>query len=341
MLLNRYLSRLGLAMLAVLFIAASYGIARSQNPPEPSTPEVKSASQLLLQRQNLEAVKLLKEVVRESETNGEAWYYLGIGYIQLGDLKNAGKAFSKAISIRPDLAAEAHSTLGFALVRRNGLADGENEARKALSVDPRNTRALYTLGVVRLRKDERDEAIANADAVIALAPDFAPAYLLKTQASMILKASDRSSTPVETLFNQRLRYREAAASLAQYVNLLSDVQDAKFWREQLKILEFHASEESTQVYLGRDVTTKAKIISKPEPHYTEEARVEGIVGTVVLKAVFAADGTVQQILVVRSLTNGLTEQCIKVAKQIKFEPATLNGLPVPSYIQLEYNFNLY
>jgi hypothetical protein len=38
---------------------------------------------------------------------------------------------------------------------------------------------------------------------------------------------------------------------------------------------------------------------------------------------------------------GLTEQAIKAARRIKFIPATKDGQPVSTYIQLEYNFNLF
>jgi hypothetical protein len=57
--------------------------------------------------------------------------------------------------------------------------------------------------------------------------------------------------------------------------------------------------------------------------------------------VFASDGTVKHLLVVQSLPHGLTEVSIAAAKQIKFVPATINGVPVSMFMQLEYNFSLY
>jgi protein TonB len=89
------------------------------------------------------------------------------------------------------------------------------------------------------------------------------------------------------------------------------------------------------------VTIKPHILTRPEPQYTGEARNAGVEGTVVLRAVFAADGTVQHILVVRSLPHGLTEQAVAAARKIKFTPAIKDGRPVSQFIQIEYNFNLY
>ena len=97
----------------------------------------------------------------------------------------------------------------------------------------------------------------------------------------------------------------------------------------------------SRIFTGKDVTTKARLISKPEPQYTEEARKNQIVGTVVLKCVFSSSGQVTNIRTVSGLPNGLTERAIAAAKMIKFVPATKDGHQVSMWMQLEYNFNLY
>ncbi|HZJ42690.1 MAG TPA: TonB family protein [Pyrinomonadaceae bacterium] len=96
-----------------------------------------------------------------------------------------------------------------------------------------------------------------------------------------------------------------------------------------------------KIFTGKDVTTKARLISKPEPQYTEDARKNQVTGTVVLKVVFASSGQVTNIRTVSGLPNGLTERAIAAARQIKFVPATKDGHQVSMWMQLEYNFNLY
>ncbi|MGB9178958.1 MAG: energy transducer TonB, partial [Pyrinomonadaceae bacterium] len=91
----------------------------------------------------------------------------------------------------------------------------------------------------------------------------------------------------------------------------------------------------------KDVTQKARILSKPEPQYTEEARKNQISGTIVIKAVFSSNGTVTNIRPVSNLPFGLTEKAIAAARQIRFVPAMKDGHAVSQYIQIEYNFNLY
>lgn len=100
-------------------------------------------------------------------------------------------------------------------------------------------------------------------------------------------------------------------------------------------------DEMNRVFPVRDVTTRARVLSKPEPQYTEEARKTGINGTVILSVVFSRDGQVTNIRAVQSLCCGLTEKAIAAARQIRFAPATRNGRLVSTYMQLEYNFNLY
>lgn len=92
---------------------------------------------------------------------------------------------------------------------------------------------------------------------------------------------------------------------------------------------------------GDGAFQRARVLSKPEPQYTEDARRNQVTGTVVLRVVFASSGEVEQIRAMRSLPFGLTERAIAAARQIRFEPAKRDGRPVSVSMQLEYNFNLY
>lgn len=96
-----------------------------------------------------------------------------------------------------------------------------------------------------------------------------------------------------------------------------------------------------RVFPGKDVTEKARVLSKPEPQYTESARRYAVQGTVILRAIFSNSGEVNSIKVVKKLPHGLTQRAIAAARQIKFTPASKDGHAVSMYIQLEYNFYLY
>jgi TonB family protein len=100
-------------------------------------------------------------------------------------------------------------------------------------------------------------------------------------------------------------------------------------------------DDRDRVYTSPQVETRARVLLKPEPQYTEQARRDGITGTVILRVVFSRSGEITNIHAMQSLAGGLTEKAITAARQIRFLPATRNGQPVSMYMQLEYNFNLY
>jgi TonB family protein len=91
----------------------------------------------------------------------------------------------------------------------------------------------------------------------------------------------------------------------------------------------------------REVTHKARVLSRAVPQYTKSAKQNGIEGTVVIRAIFSKTGEVTGIRVVAGLPFGLTEKAVEAAKKIKFVPAQKDGQVVSQYIQIEYNFSLY
>jgi len=99
--------------------------------------------------------------------------------------------------------------------------------------------------------------------------------------------------------------------------------------------------DPNKIFNPKDVEVKARILSRPEPQYTEDARKNQVSGTVVLRAVFSSSGQVTNIRTVSGLPHGLTERAIAAARQIRFSPAMKGGRAVSQYIQIEYNFNLY
>jgi len=91
----------------------------------------------------------------------------------------------------------------------------------------------------------------------------------------------------------------------------------------------------------RSKTDKLQIISKPLARFTDDARRNGTEGSVRLRVVFTASGQIGSVISVSELPDGLTEQAVAAAKQIKFEPATRNGVPISVTKIIEYNFTIY
>ena len=81
-------------------------------------------------------------------------------------------------------------------------------------------------------------------------------------------------------------------------------------------------------------------LNRPRPNYTEEARKNKIQGVVVARVLIAADGSVKQVKITRGLADGLNEEAIRAAYQMRFKAAMKAGQPVAFWQTLEIEFNL-
>jgi TonB family protein len=351
--------------LALIVIDANINTSAQQTAANPSEARNRGI-QLYKQGDTKAAIQALSAAVKNNKEDGEAWYYLGLAALRGNDPRHARKALGTAIKLRPNF-APAHTALANLFLFTIKVVEAENEARRALSLDPQNAEAHYLLGEISLMKHSCGEAMEHAKASLVSAPNFAFGYLLKSQsivcnyAEESLKpftfdgtvfrtsAGSEGNTPEERLASIKRaaqKFSEAAENLKKFLQLDPESEDSSMWKEQLESLRVHSeparkSDSDRTIFIGTEVTTKARVLVKPEPTYTQAAREAQIEGTVVLRAVFAADGTVSNILVVSSLPKGLTQRAIEAARKIKFTPAEINGVPVSIFMQIEYNFNLY
>lgn len=84
-----------------------------------------------------------------------------------------------------------------------------------------------------------------------------------------------------------------------------------------------------------------RVRTKPRPEYTRFARAYLLSGTVVIRATFMLNGTVGNVEVVRGLPFGLSDEAIKAAKAMKFDPAIRRGNPATVIRTIEYAFTIY
>ena len=88
-------------------------------------------------------------------------------------------------------------------------------------------------------------------------------------------------------------------------------------------------------------TTPLQILAKPKATYTDAARTNNVQGSVRLKITLLASGAVGSITPVTRLPHGLTEQAIAAARQIRFRPKMINGVPQSVVVTFDYGFNIY
>ena len=308
-------------------------------------------------------------LVKKNKTDELSWYYLGLSLEQQDKSKDAAKAFESALKLNPAF-AQARADLSYVYLRRQKYSQALKEAERALSTAPNLAVAHYVAGIIRLRSDNPQQALDSANATIRSAPQLAAAHLLRSLAVLGVygkkvfenhspRKSSTTSQPSNTLeAGERRRqkrveaasaFKDAAGSLETYLRLQPADSSTLTWREQLESLQVYAKQSheeqeklpiSERLWFGDEVTTRARILEKPAPQYTDAARNAGVSGTVVMRAVLAADGTVRHLILLRDLPLGLTQAAVHAARRIKFEPAKINGTSVSMVVQLEYNFHL-
>jgi len=84
--------------------------------------------------------------------------------------------------------------------------------------------------------------------------------------------------------------------------------------------------------------TPPMLIYRPNPSYPQEAKDAKLEGNVVLQVLVAADGTVSDVKVTKSLDKGLDESAVQTVKTWKFLPAVKEGKPVPCKTTVSVNF---
>lgn len=86
--------------------------------------------------------------------------------------------------------------------------------------------------------------------------------------------------------------------------------------------------------------SSVKILWKPVPQYTDEAREQRIEGEVVVLVRFLSAGVVETIRVVNGLGYGLDQHAVAAAEAVRFEPATQNNEPVDFVAHMRIRFEL-
>jgi TonB family protein len=83
------------------------------------------------------------------------------------------------------------------------------------------------------------------------------------------------------------------------------------------------------------------VLSAVDPEYSDEGRRAKYTGIVVVALVVDAQGSPQNVHVVRHLGMGLDEKAVEAVRQYKFKPAEYQGRPVPVEVNIEVNFRIY
>lgn len=227
---------------------------------------------------------------------------------------------------------------GIQLYKNRDYQSAKTFLEAALKKRKRDPVAWHYLGLVFEALDDKSSAKKAHEKAAKLGEDLLVAQL---------KELTSSNRPEKLTAIFRI-IDSAAASARSYVALsaLWGV-DSDEWANRVIALTDYADllnpvadPSQKRLFFGKDVTTKARILSKDEPMYTDAARQNAIRGNVVLYLTLADDGAVRGVIPIKTLPFGLTEEAIRVARKIRFSPAQVSGRPVSLVVRIEYFFDI-
>lgn len=293
------------------------------------------------QGNNKAAVKALKDFTKQNPSDYLAFHYLGLAFARENKFKDAEKAYEKAVEANPNF-SDSRAGLAYIYLLRNKLPEAIKSAEKAILLDAENSEAFYILGSAKMRSGNPEAAFVNVEQAIKLNPNLANAYLLKAHAIMNISFANRNASL------RSEKYGMASDSIGKFIILSKNLPDSAFWRGQQEALQFYSAyyteREKNKAAADSPETalkTPVKILHKRGADYTHAARQAGISGVVRLLVTFSADRTVKHIIALNSLGYGLEQEAIRAAKDIRFEPATIDGKPVDAVKSIEYVYTLY
>ncbi len=294
---------------------------------------------------NSEAIGLLEKVVENNKNDAEVWNYLGLAYANTNKLKDARKSIGKAVNYSPQSSIyRANLAYVYLLERKIDKAQGEIE--KAIQLDPNNANAFYIRGTSYLWEKDYDKTISDADKAIQLDKNLSSAYILKSDGLLYTFGTKwrEENEPLKSLY----LLQNASDTLKNCSGSCLTGSGSEIVKERLEtIVAFTDYFNRTKITVDNSTLpsseqkTPFKVLNKPNPTYTDQARQNNEKGNVILAILFGSDSKIKYIIVLEGLNYGLNDQAIAAAKKIQFEPEMRNGKPVASVKKVIYNFDIH
>ncbi len=97
---------------------------------------------------------------------------------------------------------------------------------------------------------------------------------------------------------------------------------------------------STRLFVPGGDVTEPRLLYRVEPAYSEIARKLRLEGVAVLQAIISAEGSVEEVRVVKSAHALLDAEAVRAVERWRYRPATLKGRPVRVYLTVTVEFRL-
>lgn len=174
------------------------------------------------------AAAQFREAVKEDPTNAEAYYYLGMSYID-DHTFDAIDAFKTALNLDPRY-LNAFCSLGIVYNKLEMYREAVRTLKQALEIDPDHSKSLIHLGIAYASEKEYRAAVKVLERAIDSDPD-AKAYLYLGLAYMAVRNFDKALDAFQEAVDQDPDFYEA------YIGLGYCYATFKNWKRGINLLK--------------------------------------------------------------------------------------------------------
>ena len=118
-----------------------------------------------------------------------------------------------------------------------------------------------------------------------------------------------------------------------------ELRDISVSYQPVDLARFAVPDQSIEIDTCQD-EQQPKPVFTPEPSFSDEARSKHHEGTILLHALIADNGTVQDARALNPTGDGLDVNAVAAVRTWKFKPATCSGRPVSQEMMIEVDFRL-
>ena len=147
---------------------------------------VEEATELLHEERFREALVLLRDVVTKTPKNPYAYYFMGIGLYEIGELEAARDAYRACLKVAPEHLG-ARVALSHVLRQLGDAKEAIKEGTRALSQAPTDGEALHAVGLAYLERGDDVAARKYLEAFLATKPELEVAVEVRAILAQLTK----------------------------------------------------------------------------------------------------------------------------------------------------------
>ncbi|MDX1958122.1 MAG: tetratricopeptide repeat protein [Leptospiraceae bacterium] len=200
------------------------------------------------------AIRNYKEAIEASPNDGYSFYNLALTqYKKKGSTVEAIENFRKAILVNPSgqIAELSHSYLGSIYYHRDDLEAAEHHYREALAISPNESKYLYNVGLILMRKKKTEDAISFFQKAIDSGSTDPQVFRFIAEAFETLRMYDNAAVALEKALRTRPDDVDSMFQLADlYYNRGNLSQAEDLYRRIIKNTPGDSNTENALINLG-------------------------------------------------------------------------------------------